>query len=72
MVCIEYLVTLTDFEMRVMFFQQARRQSFNSAEKSVALTETKPFNLRSEERGRAKQALLEQRLMAQRKQVKNT
>lgn len=53
-----------------MLFRQARRQSFNSSEKSVTLTETKPFNLRSEERGRAKQALLEQRLMAQRRQVK--
>lgn len=53
-----------------MFLGQARRQSFNANEKSMTLTETKPFNLRSEERGRAKQALLEQRLIAQRRQVK--
>lgn len=40
------------------------------AEQSVSVTEPRPFNLRSEERGKAKQALLAQRLQTQRRQAR--
>lgn len=55
----------------MMWQGQSRRQSASvPAEQSVALTEPRPFHLRSEERGKAKQALLAQRLETQRKQVR--
>lgn len=46
----------------------SRRQSV-AGDQSIALTEPRPFNLRSEERGKAKQALLAQRLEEKRRQV---
>ena len=39
--------------------------------KLVTPTEARPFHLRSEERGRAKQAILAQRLLTQQKQVRS-
>ena len=39
--------------------------------KFVTPTEARPFHLRSEERGRAKQAILAQRLLTQQKQVRS-
>lgn len=47
---------------------QGRRQS-TAGEQSAALTSPRPFNLRSEERGKAKQALLAQRLEDKRRQA---
>ncbi|CAM9551549.1 unnamed protein product [Ectocarpus sp. 4 AP-2014] len=47
---------------------QSRRQSVAAAEVPPAPTEPRPFNLRSDARGKAKQALLAKRMLDQRRQ----
>lgn len=52
-----------------MFRQGLGRRQSVGGDQSVALTSPRPFNLRSEERGKVKQAMLAQRLEEKRKQA---